>query len=177
MDALSYERGQRRADRRMRDRRTKRDRWRKRRGEMMARMALRSGATAVALLGSWALGVAADADVGRVPEPATTGQTSPSETRERLPDLLIRGQLKLTPEERQRIRQSRADECRGAADSASVCARRRHDESTGIEIDPAAPGSAAGLGGRSAASLCETEGRHHSDRRRRGAGSRDDWPR
>jgi len=69
-------------------------------------MALRSGAAAVALLGSWALGVAADAEVGRVPEPATTGKTSPSETRERIPDLLIRGQLKLTPEERRRIRQS-----------------------------------------------------------------------
>jgi hypothetical protein len=74
--------------------------------EMMGRMALRSGAAAVALLGSWALGVAADAEVGRVPEPATTGQASPSETRERIPDLLIRGQLRLTPEERQRIRRS-----------------------------------------------------------------------
>ena len=73
---------------------------------MMGRMALRSGAAAVALLGSWALGVAADAEVGRVPEPATTGQASPSETRERIPDLLIRGQLRLTPEERQRIRRS-----------------------------------------------------------------------
>jgi hypothetical protein len=40
------------------------------------------------------------------PAPATTGQASPSETRERIPDLLIRGHLKLTPEERRRIRQS-----------------------------------------------------------------------
>ena len=76
----------------------------------MDRTALRSGAAAVALLGSAALGIAADTGAGRqnspAPEPATTGQTSPNAARERIPDLLIRGQLKLIPEERRRIRQS-----------------------------------------------------------------------
>ena len=76
----------------------------------MGRTALRSGAAAVVLLGGSALGIGADAGAGRrnslPPEPATTGQASPSETRERIPDLLIRGQLNLTPEERRRIRQS-----------------------------------------------------------------------
>jgi hypothetical protein len=70
------------------------------------RTALRSGAAAVALLGSAALGIAADTGAGRqnssAPEPATTGQA----TREPIPELLIRGQLNLTPEERRRIRQS-----------------------------------------------------------------------
>jgi hypothetical protein len=74
------------------------------------RTALRSAAAAVALLGSAALGIAADAGAGgqnsSEPEPATTGQASPSETREPIPDLLIRGQLNLTPEERRRIRKS-----------------------------------------------------------------------
>ena len=64
----------------------------------------------MALLGSAALGIAADTGTGRhnrpAPGPATTGQASPSETQERNPDLLIKGQLKLTPEERRRIRQS-----------------------------------------------------------------------
>jgi hypothetical protein len=143
----------------------------------MGRMALRSGAAAVAFLGSWALGVAADAEVGRVPEPAMTGQTSPSETRERIPDLLIRGQLKLTAEERQRIRQSieqtNAEEQpipRAFAPAAGMTAPPE------LKLAPLAPGSAADLGGRNAASLCQTERRHHSDRRRRRAGSRDDWP-
>ena len=74
----------------------------------MGRMALRTGAAAVTLLGSSALGIAADAGAGRhpPPEPATTGQAPPSETRERIPDLLIRGQLKLTAVERRGIRQS-----------------------------------------------------------------------
>jgi hypothetical protein len=76
----------------------------------MGRTALRSGAAAVVLLGSSALGIVADAGAGRrnspAPEPPTTGQASPSETRERSPDPLIRGQLQLTPEERRRIRQS-----------------------------------------------------------------------
>jgi hypothetical protein len=70
---------------------------------------LRSAAAAVAFLGSAALGIAADTGAGRqsspAPEPATTGQASPSEPRERIPDLLIRGQLRLTLEERRRIRQ------------------------------------------------------------------------
>jgi hypothetical protein len=74
----------------------------------MGRTAARLGATAVALLGSSALGITADAGAWRqnTPELATTGQAPPSETRERIPDLLIRGQLRLTPEERRRIRQS-----------------------------------------------------------------------
>jgi hypothetical protein len=76
----------------------------------MGRTALRSGAAAVVLLGSSALGIGADAGAGRqnspAPEPATTGQAPPGETRERIPDVLIRGQLNLTPEERRRIRQS-----------------------------------------------------------------------
>ena len=76
----------------------------------MGRTVLRSGAVALALLGSSALGIAADAGAGRqnspAREPATPGQASPSETRGRIPDLLIRGQRKLTPEERRRIRQS-----------------------------------------------------------------------
>jgi hypothetical protein len=80
-------------------------------GSLAARgTALRSGAVAVALLGSAALGIAADTGTGRhnspAPAPATTGQASPSETQERIPDLLIKGQLKLNPEERRRIRQS-----------------------------------------------------------------------
>jgi hypothetical protein len=75
----------------------------------MGTTALRSAAAAVALLGSSAWGPAADIEAGRqsgpAPESATTGQAPPSETRERIPELLIRGQLRLTPEERRLIRQ------------------------------------------------------------------------
>jgi hypothetical protein len=51
----------------------------------MGRTALRSGAAAVVLLGRSALGIGADAGAGRqnspAPEPATTGQAPPGETR------------------------------------------------------------------------------------------------
>ena len=77
----------------------------------MGRTALRPGATAVVLLlGSSALAITADAGARRqnssAPEPAMTGQAAPSETREAIPELLIKGQLKLSLEERRRIRQS-----------------------------------------------------------------------
>jgi hypothetical protein len=76
----------------------------------MRRNSLRSGAAAAAVLGSSALGLAADVEAGRqtspAPDPATTGQPSPDTARERIPDLLIRGQLNLTPQQRQQIWQS-----------------------------------------------------------------------
>ena len=73
----------------------------------MRRNSLRSGAIAAALLGSSALGLAADVEAGRqtspASDPATTGQPSPGAAREGIPDLLIRGQLILTSQQRQQI--------------------------------------------------------------------------
>lgn len=74
----------------------------------MCRSAPRSGAVAVALIGASALGVAADVGPGRQTSPATgpiLSQASPDTARS-VPDILIRGQLILTPQQRQQIRQS-----------------------------------------------------------------------
>jgi len=78
--------------------------------KLMHRNCLRFGAIAAALLGSSAWGLAADAAAGRqtspAPDPATTGQASPGATREPIPDVLLRGQLNLTPQQRQQMWQS-----------------------------------------------------------------------
>jgi len=78
--------------------------------KLMHRNCLRFGAIAAALLGSSAWGLAADAAAGRqtspAPDPATTGQVFPGATREPIPDVLLRGQLNLTPQQRQQMWQS-----------------------------------------------------------------------
>ncbi|SRR6266540_1758970 len=75
----------------------------------MSSNALRSGIIAAAVLASSAVSVAADAgaerQTGPAPGPATTGQ-APGSAREPIPDLTIRGQLMLTPQQRQQIWQS-----------------------------------------------------------------------
>jgi hypothetical protein len=68
----------------------------------------------------------------------------------------------------------RANQCGGAADSAGVCACRRHDCATGIEADAAAERFGAVLRHHETTSICETGARYHFDRGTRKTGGRND---
>ena len=69
---------------------------------------MQSGAVAAAFLCSVSCGLAADGTVGGAPAPElpTSIRATSATTRQPVPDLLIRGQLVLTPQQRQQIREA-----------------------------------------------------------------------